>query len=173
MNNIILIGFMGCGKTSVGKYLSRMQEYHFVDTDKWIEDKEKKTIPELFASFGEAAFRQMETECIKELLTMKHQVSMVLSVGGGLVLKEENRQLLKQLGTIIFLDASVDTLYERLKKDTSRPLLQGGNPKERIITLLMERKAVYENCCDEVIQVDDKSFREIADEILHCVKQDA
>lgn len=165
-NNIILIGFMGCGKTSVGHLLSRILQYHFIDTDSLIEEKEKRTIKEIFATDGESVFRQMETECIKDLLREENQVPMIISVGGGLVLKKENQELLKELGTVIFLDASDDTLYERLKQDTSRPLLQTENPKERISSLLLERKPIYEESSTIIIDVNNSSILKSANEII-------
>ena len=142
-DNIILIGFMGCGKTSVGIKLSYRLKQTFLDTDKQIEKKQGRSIREIFASDGEAAFRQMETECIKELLAGTGNSKQIFSTGGGTPVKEENRELLKRLGTVVYLKVSPEVVYERLKGDTSRPLLQTDNPKGRIEELLGSRKEAY------------------------------
>jgi shikimate kinase len=108
-NNIILIGFMGCGKSTVGKRLAKDYGIEFLDTDAWIEEREQVAISEIFANKGEPYFRQLETNCLEVLLEesaidgSKSSVRKVVSVGGGLPMKEENRQLLKKLGTVIYL----------------------------------------------------------------------
>lgn len=162
-DNIILIGFMGCGKTSVGIRLSYQLKRTMIDTDKWIEQKQKMTVSEIFDAYGEENFRAMETQCLKELLkTTEHQI---ISVGGGLPMREENHELLKQLGTVYYLKVSPQTVYERLKTDTTRPLLQVENPKERIQSLMELRSPVYEKCADRIIDVSEKSFEEILEQI--------
>ena len=167
-DNIILIGFMGSGKTSVGVKLSYLLRKTLVDTDKWIEQKQKMSISEIFEKKGEAAFRQMETECLKELL--KAAGSRIISVGGGLPLKEENRRLLKQLGYVFYLKASPETVYERLKDDDSRPLLRGDAPLEKIRELMSGREPLYEEGADEVIEVSDRGFDEILSIIIEKMK---
>lgn len=163
-DNIILIGFMGSGKTSVGIRLSYGMKRTLLDTDKWIEQRQKMSVSEIFAQKGEAAFRQMETDCIKELLvTVKGQI---ISVGGGLPMKQENRELLRQLGTVYYLQVTPEAVYERLKRDTTRPLLQVADPKARIRELLAERAPIYESCADCVIDVTGKEFDEIMGEIM-------
>lgn len=169
-NNIILIGFMGCGKTSVGIKLSYRLKHTFLDTDKQIERKRGRSISEIFATDGEAAFRQMETDCLKELIADEGSSMQIFSVGGGTPVKEENRGLLKQLGTVIYLKVSPDVVYERLKEDTTRPLLQTENPKARIEELLSARKDAYEGAADVIIEVDEKSLEEIVEEIATLVE---
>ena len=164
MNNIILIGFMGCGKTSVGKRLSNKLSFSFKDTDQMIEEKAGKTISAIFAEEGEKVFRNMETQCLKDLIEM-NEMDMVLSVGGGLPLREENRELLRKLGTVIYLSASGMTIYNRVKHDTTRPLLQGNNPRGRILDLMAARKAFYEDAADVTICVDNRNFTQIIEEI--------
>lgn len=163
MSKIILIGFMGCGKSTVGKRLSYAFRKPFLDTDKIIEKKVNMTISELFQEKGEEYFRDMETVCIKELI--KESGEYIIAAGGGLVLRSENRRLLKELGRVIYLRAKPDTIYERLKKDSTRPLLQGDNPKEKIRTMMSERAAVYEEAAQIIVDVDDKEFEEIVKEI--------
>lgn len=163
MSNIILIGFMGCGKSTIGKRLSYAFRKPFLDTDKIIEKKADMTISELFERKGEAYFRDLETACIKELI--EETGEYVIAVGGGLVLRSENRRLLKELGRVIYLRAVPDTIYERLKKDRTRPLLQGDNPQEKIRTMMSERAAVYEEAAQIIVDVDGKDFEEIIKEI--------
>ena len=116
MKNIILIGFMACGKSSVGRRLSQALGMEFLDTDELIEQKEGTTVSDIFATHGEAAFRVMETECLKDLLD-REESPFVLSVGGGLPIREENRELLSQLGKVVYLKVSADTVFMRVGKD--------------------------------------------------------
>ena len=166
-DNIILIGFMGSGKTSVGIKLSYHMKRTMIDTDKWIEQKQKKTISEIFDIYGEEAFRKMETECIKELICKEDR--QIISVGGGLPIREENHDLLKQLGKVVYLKVRPETVYERLKNDTSRPLLQVEDPLKQINGLMAQRAPVYEKCADIVIDVSDKSFDEILEQIVDSI----
>lgn len=176
-NNIILIGYMGCGKSTVGKRLARKIKASFLDTDAWIEEQEGITISEIFATKGEACFRDMETECLKKLLKEKSSEKdkpdacnegsgHVISVGGGLPVREENQELLKQLGQVIYLKAKPETIYKRIKGDTTRPLLQTENPLERIKEMLLFREQKYQASAHEVISVDEKSVGKIVDEIM-------
>lgn len=167
-NNIILIGYMGCGKSTLGKKLSFRERIALLDTDKMIEQRKKKTVSEIFASDGEESFRRMETECLKEIL--RYTERYVIAVGGGLPLKEQNQRLLKKLGTVLYLRAEADTIYGRLKNDTTRPLLQGENPQEKIKVMLENRGPVYEAVADAVIDVDGKSYEVIIEEILNIVR---
>lgn len=163
MGNVILIGFMGSGKTTVGFRLSYRLRKPVIDTDKEIEREEQRSIAEIFASEGEAYFRDRETMCLQKLLrTVKEQI---ISVGGGLPLREENRKLLRELGQVFYLQASAETIYERVKHDTTRPLLQCDDPQGKIRTMLAERDGYYRDAADVVINVDGKSFEQILDEI--------
>ncbi len=166
-DNIILIGFMGCGKSSVGYRLSYVLRKTLIDTDKLIEKQQEMTISRIFETKGEPAFRQMETDCIRYLIETADK--QIISTGGGLPMKEENHALLKQLGTVYYLKVTKEAVYERLKGDTTRPLLQGDDPQTKIEELLTKRAPVYEACADYVIEVSDKSFEEIIGEI--CEKE--
>lgn len=168
MENVILIGFMGCGKTTVGLKLSYRLRRTVIDTDKEIEREEKRTISDIFATDGEPCFRDMETACLKRLL--ESTGGRIISVGGGLPMREENRKLLHELGQVFYLRAKGETIYERLKGDTTRPLLQGDDPLTKIRTLLSERDPYYRAAADVVITVDGKSFDQILDEIAENVK---
>lgn len=163
MRNVILIGFMGCGKTSVGLKLSYRLRRTVIDTDKEIEREEKRTISDIFATDGESYFRDRETACLKNLIAGAN--NQIISVGGGLPLREENRRLLHELGQVFYLRAAGETIYERVKGDTTRPLLQGDDPQAKIDTLLRERDPLYRAAADVVIEVDGKSFEEILCEI--------
>lgn len=168
MNNIILIGYMGCGKTSLGKKLSYKERIALLDTDRMIEQKQDMTVSEIFDKKGEEAFRMMETECLKEI--MGYSEMYVISVGGGLPMKEENRKLLKELGTVVYLRARPDTIYERLKNDTSRPLLRGENPRGKIEDMIKQRGPVYELAADCIVDVDEKGYETVTGEILKALK---
>ena len=163
MSHIILIGYMGCGKSSVGKRLSYVLKQPYLDTDKMIETKERKTINEIFAQQGEQAFRDMETACVRSLFS--NQQDYVIAVGGGLPMREENRMLLRKLGKVVYLRAKPDTIYERLKGDDTRPLLRGDNPRQKIEEMIAVRGPVYEETAHIRIDVDGKSFEQIMDEI--------
>lgn len=162
-NNIVLIGFMGSGKTSVGIRLSYSLKRTLIDTDKWIEKRQRMTVADIFARDGENAFRRLETECLKELI--KTADKQIISAGGGLPVKEENRPLLKQLGKVFYLQVSPKTIYERLKTDTTRPLLQVADPLKQIKILLEERESIYKACADVTLEVSDSTFDEIIEQV--------
>lgn len=168
-NNIILEGFMGSGKTSVGIRLSYALKRTMIDTDKWIENRQKMIVSEIFDREGEEAFRQMETECLGELIrTCDNQI---ISLGGGLPVREENRRLLSKLGRVFYLKASPEVIYERLKTDTTRPLLQVDDPLKQIRTLLEAREESYQSCADVVIDVSGRNFDEIIEQIKNSLKE--
>ena len=163
MGNVILIGFMGCGKSTVGLRLSYRLRKPVIDTDKEIEKAEKRSISDIFQTEGEAYFRDKETECLKKLL--KTSSNQIISVGGGLPMREVNRQLLHQLGQVVYLRAKAETIYDRLQYDTTRPLLQGENPQEKIRSLMTQREQNYKEASDIIIDVDGKDFEQIIGEI--------
>ncbi len=169
MSNVILIGFMGCGKSTVGLKLSYRLRQPVIDTDKEIERVEKRSIPDIFAQDGEECFRQMETSCLERM--QKTVKDKVISVGGGLPMREQNRELLHGLGKVVYLRATPKTIYGRLKNDTSRPLLQGADPLERITELMKKRAPVYEMAADVIVDVDGKEFDEILEEIAQAVSE--
>ena len=161
--NLILIGFMGAGKTTIGKGYARKYYRRFVDTDELIARKAGMSIPEIFETKGEEVFRQLETEVLEELLAENSQA--VISVGGGLPLREENRRLLNRLGTVIYLDITGDEVWRRLAGTTGRPLLEGGNARAKIEELLSYRRPIYEQAADRIISVTDKTPEEVIDEL--------
>ena len=168
MGNVILLGFMGSGKTTVGLKLSYRLRRPVIDTDKEIEREEKRSISDIFATDGEQYFRDKETALLRKML--KSVNNQIISVGGGLPLRNENRELLHELGQVFYLKASAETIYGRVKNDTSRPLLQGPDPQTKIERLLNERNAHYTDAADVVINVDGKDFDQILCEIEQNVK---
>ena len=161
---IILTGFMGAGKTSIGKMIRSRYQIPMVDTDQLIEERAGMSIPEIFASQGEEAFRRMETETLASLLEDDRQ--MVISVGGGLPLRAENRELLRKLGTVVLLEVTEETVYERIGRDVSdRPMLQKGDVRARIRELMAYRLPYYREAAHLRIQTDGRTPKEIADEI--------
>lgn len=162
--NLILIGFMGCGKTTTGLRLSYRMKMPVEDTDKLIEQSAGKTISEIFAEEGEAYFRSMETRLLREI--KERQYARILSVGGGTPVNPVNRQLLKECGTVVYLRIQPETVYERLRTDTTRPLLQCEDPLARIRSLMQERSDAYEECADIIIDVDELTTDEVLDIIM-------
>ena len=152
--NIILIGFMGSGKTSVGIKLSYRLRMPVEDTDKYIEQREGRSINSIFAQDGEGYFRALETKILEEFRDKSY--TRIISVGGGTPVNPVNRELLRQCGTVVYLRVRPETVYERLKNDTSRPLLQCENPLEKIRSLMEERREAYEETADIIFDVDDK-----------------
>lgn len=163
-DNLILIGFMGSGKTSTGIRLSYLMRCAFADTDKMIEAREKKSVSDIFAEEGEAGFRKKETQLLLELAG--NLQGKILAAGGGTPLLEENRRLLKQIGTVVYLRIRPETVFERLKGDDTRPLLQCDDPFARICELMELRSALYEAASDVTVDVDGRSVEEVAAEIL-------
>jgi shikimate dehydrogenase len=165
-NNIILTGYMGSGKTTVGKALAKEYGMTFIDTDQLIEEKAGKSVSKIFEEFGEETFRDMETALLKEL-RMKSISNSVISTGGGIVQRKENCELLKEIGEVIYLEADSLTLYERVKNDDTRPLLKdaGDELKDRIDTMLSKREGFYKLSADHIIDTKGKTLKEIAEEV--------
>lgn len=157
--NIVLIGFMGSGKTTVGLRLSYRLRMPVEDTDKLIELREGKKISDIFAKEGEEYFRQKETQMLEEISTRKY--NRIISVGGGTPVRPENRPLLKKCGIVVYLRIKPETVYARLKNDTTRPLLQCEAPLSRIRELMDARRAAYEECADIIVDVDSMTMESI------------
>jgi shikimate kinase len=137
--SVFLLGMMGCGKSTVGELLSRRLQYRFFDTDVLIEKVAAKKVTEIFAEEGEATFRELETQVLGELSSL---TKSVVATGGGIVLKPMNWSYLRH-GLMIWLDTPVEVLVKRLKKDSSRPLLQSGDSENKLRLLLAERRSLY------------------------------
>ncbi|MBO5852286.1 MAG: shikimate kinase [Clostridia bacterium] len=146
MNNIILCGFMGSGKTTLGESLAEHFGMELIDTDKEIEKRENRSIADIFSSEGEAYFRGLETELIKEL---KNRENLIISLGGGLAANRVNHPYLKEAGRVILLECSVEETLRRISGDATRPLTAGG--REDIVERYNKRKPIYEEVADIVV----------------------
>ncbi|SFL48690.1 shikimate kinase [Paenibacillus sp. 1_12] len=160
VKNVVLIGFMGSGKSTVGKALAERLGWEFVDTDQRIEERQGMTISDMFGTLGETAFRLAESETLDFVL---EQSSQVISTGGGAVLAERNRQSMRKDGYVVALKASVETIIERVRHDQSRPLVQ-GDVEERVHTLLETRRNAYD-FADLIIDTTGASVEEIVERI--------
>ncbi len=151
ISNIILIGPMGAGKTTIGRQIARLLSFDFFDSDREIEQRTGVTIPLIFELEGEDGFRRRETDVISEL-TKKNNI--VLATGGGAVLRKENQQALKRSGTIVYLCAGIDDLLERTAKDKNRPLLQTDDPRKKLQAILTEREPIYRELADIILETN-------------------
>ncbi|MEX1118298.1 MAG: shikimate kinase [Terrimicrobiaceae bacterium] len=161
--NIALIGFMGCGKSSVGRRLAVLTGHRFVDTDDLIVQAERRSIAEIFASEGEEHFRVIEKRVLSELVGV---CGVVLSTGGGLVLDPENCASLRKVATVAWLDADPDVLFERATRTSRRPLLQTQNPRLRFDELLEKRIPIYTEFSDFRVDSTGIGHDEAAAQIL-------
>jgi shikimate kinase len=166
MKNIILTGFMGTGKTAVGREIGRILQMNLVDIDTEIENSEKMTINSIFEQFGEDRFREIETEMIKKKACMKN---VVISTGGGAVLKQENMDMLRENGVIVCLRAAPETILRRTGSSEDRPLLKVEDPLQKIHDLLNSREPFYAQA-DIMIDTEEKTPLQIAEEIIDRVK---
>lgn len=160
--NLYLIGMMGVGKTTVGRLLASELQYGFVDTDEVITASAKRSINQIFAEEGETAFRQLESDVLSQVSAY---TKLTVATGGGIILKRENWSYLHH-GLIVWLDASAELLYNRLKEDTTRPLLQDSNPLLKLRNLLQEREPLYALADLRIIIKEGETPEEIAQRIL-------
>ncbi len=162
--NLILVGMMGCGKTTMGRILAKHLHKQFVDSDEEIQLRTGVTIPHIFDVEGEAGFRQREAAAL-EALSMRD--NLVLATGGGAVLLEENRTRLQQNGIVIYLNAGVHELWLRTRNDRNRPLLQTGNLYARLTELLQQRDALYRQVADIIIPTGRQSVHGLMIRLTH------
>ena len=167
--NIILIGFMGCGKSTIGRKLEHLLGYPLVDTDDLIEQKTGLSVTEIFATRGEEYFRALEAAMLHELAA-PNAPRRIISTGGGIVTRKRNRNLLKHLGYVVWLQAPVDVILERTSRNRDRPLLRTENPREKIETLLTERKPMYAAASDIEVETIGLDAGEIACGILESAR---
>ncbi len=168
--NLYLVGMMGAGKTTVGNLLAQELGYRFLDTDSLISQAAGKSISEIFATEGEAAFRELETKILSEVSSYK---KLTIATGGGIVINRFNWSYL-QHGIVVWLDVPVEVLYSRLQGDRSRPLLQNSNPLAKLQTILEERRPLYANA-DVHVTIDSQDTPEqvtmlVLEEIRRVVK---
>ena len=165
-NNIILIGFMGVGKSAISRRLKKLTDMKEVDTDAMIVERENMSISDIFAQKGEEAFRNMETELLQEL---KHEKNLIISCGGGMALRDENVIIMKEAGAVVWLKARPETILKRVKNDDKRPLLRGNKNVEFIGNLLNQRSPKYEAASHFYVNTDNRSIQSISEEILKRV----
>ena len=158
--NIYLIGMMGSGKSTVGKTLSEKMNKPFIDLDSEIENRTGKNISEIFDTDGEEQFRKMETKQLKQYS------ESIVACGGGIILKDENREFINGNGATILLTASIEELSHRLSDSGNRPLLADNNTEEALTKLWLERQVNYLNTADLTIQTDGKNPEQLTEEIL-------
>ena len=144
-SNIVLCGFMGCGKSTVGKIVAKRLDMSFIDGDTYIEQKENKTVSQIFADNGEDYFRSAEKTAMKELAQKR---AVVIATGGGAVMNPDNAEALKKTGVLVFIDVLPETVIKRLENDTSRPLLQRPDRKKAVTELMEKRYPVYRSVSD-------------------------
>jgi len=164
MRAIYLTGFMGCGKTTVGKILGETMKLPVIDMDEEIVRQTGKTIPQIFSEQGEEGFRLIETECLKQVPT----VDAIITTGGGIVIKEENRKWMNENGLTIFLHCDFEILYQRIYDDENRPLAK-NNSKREIWDLYQKREPLYKEA-HYIIKTSSLSPNEVAEKVMECLK---
>lgn len=163
--NLILVGMMGSGKTTMGRSLAKHLDKTFVDSDEEIQHRTGVTIQHIFDIEGEAGFRLRESAAIADLVKREN---MVLATGGGAVLAEQNRAVLRQNGVVIYLKASVHDLCQRTRHDRNRPLLQTDDPHDKLMRLFQQRDALYQQVADIIIHSGKQSVHSL---MLHVVSE--
>lgn len=165
--NIVLVGFMGSGKSSVGRELARGTGYRFRDTDLLVRSRVGKSIPEIFAVHGEAFFRAQENAVLRSL---QRERAMVLATGGGIVLDPANGPLLRRLGPVVWLVADESTIWERVSRNPNRPLLRTANPRQTVRKLLNARQDLYAAVADFSVDSTGLDHQQVARQILATVR---
>ena len=165
MNNIYLVGFMGCGKSAIGRVLARMTYRRFMDTDALIVEQEGMPISQIFEERGEAYFRRVETEVLKKLTKEKKRI---ISCGGGVAMRTENVEEMRRGGHIVLLSAKPETILKRVARDENRPLLKGRKTIEGITELMEARLPHYQAAAYITVATDDRSMEDIAAEICRA-----
>ena len=163
VRNLVLIGFMGCGKSSVGREIARRCGLRFLDTDSVIRQRYGKSIGEIFAIHGESAFRDAEHQVLLRLRGARH---LVIATGGGIVLQARNRSILRSIGPVIWLTADEDVIWQRVSRNRNRPLLQTADPRSTINDLMQVRYPLYREAADIIVETSSFSHQEVANRIL-------
>ncbi|RXT13644.1 shikimate kinase [Ammoniphilus sp. CFH 90114] len=163
--NLILVGLMGTGKTTVGRALGAKLGWEQMDSDQWVEEKTGSPIPTIFKDKGESYFRDLEAEALQEICERENQI---VTTGGGAPIREQNRRLMKEKGMVVALTADYETILKRVRGDENRPLLQ-GNLEERVAHLMEQRKGLYD-FADLIVDTTGKDVEKIVEEILDGVR---
>ncbi|MCQ2139728.1 MAG: shikimate kinase [Bacteroidales bacterium] len=166
---ITLTGFMGCGKSSVGRRLAKLLSCSFVDLDDYIVERAGKSVADIFTEVGEKGFRVFECQCLRELLERPVEGDFVIALGGGAVTTPECVSLIRQHAVCVYLTASEETLQKRLSGDTKRPLLQGESLEQRIHRLMEQRAGIYASVADFEVATDELTPMGVAHEIFKVI----
>ncbi len=166
--NIFLIGFMGCGKSTVATNLNQMYGMHVVEMDQVIAEQQKMSIADIFEQYGEPYFRDLESDLLKKIGAGSNQV---ISCGGGVVLREQNVAEMKKNGQIVLLTAKPENILKRVSGNDDRPILKGRKNVQSIAELMETRREKYEGAADVVVATDDKSITEISEEIIRKIRR--
>lgn len=169
LKNLILVGFMGTGKSTIGRQLSKALGYPLIDTDARIVAQQKRPIVNIFEQEGEEYFRNLETETLRSLLNDNCH-KRIIAAGGGIVLREENRQLLRELGFVVWLVATPATILERTSRNKDRPLLQSPNPEETIHLMMQQRETSYRESSHLTLETSNLEFSEITAGIIESAR---
>lgn len=167
MPNIVLVGFMGTGKTSVGQKLAARLQMPMIDTDDIIGEDSGLDIPDIFARYGETHFRDLESVAVRKAANLENHV---ISTGGGVVLRESNLEMLKRNGTVFCLTATPEEIWRRVGNETHRPLLRDPNPLDKIEQMLLERRPFYARA-DHDIPTTGLSIEAVTDKIVEIFQQ--
>ncbi len=165
--NIVLIGFMGCGKSSIGRRLATRLGHEFLDSDDLITARAGRSVAEIFATEGESGFRTRETE---ELQALEGNQGVVLATGGGAILSPDNREILHRIGLVVWLHADMETLFERATRSRKRPLLEVENPRTAFTTLLESRLPIYEATADLKVDATGLSHEQTVETIIRAIE---
>jgi shikimate kinase len=166
--SIVLIGFMGAGKSSAGRALARRTGLPRFDTDEIVSTRFGLPVTEIFAQFGEEQFRDAETEAIRQF---SNATPAIIVTGGGIVLRPENVEILRELGSVISLEADEETLFHRISRRTTRPLLQTENPRTTLTELLRKREPLYRSAADIRLDTSRLTHDEVAEAILKSMEK--
>jgi shikimate kinase len=166
--NIVLIGFMGSGKSAIGRRLADRLCFRFVDTDRLVIRRAGMPIADIFTRYGEAHFRELETEALATLTEDEHNV---IATGGGIVMREENHAILKRLGFVLWLTASEETIFERVSRNDKRPLLRTRDPRATVHELLTARRPFYELAAQATIDTTTLTHDEAADAAIAAARR--
>jgi shikimate kinase len=164
--NLVLVGFMGSGKSSVGREIARRWGFRFLDTDSVIRRKQGKTISEIFESSGEPFFRDQENLALEDL---QASFDSVIATGGGIVLQPRNHILLRSLGLVVWLTATEEVIWERVSRNQNRPLLKTNNPRGTITSLMSLRNRLYDSVADIKIETTGLTHQQVADQVVAAV----
>ncbi len=166
MKNLVLIGFMGSGKSTVGQLVATEMNMNFVDVDFRIEEQEGISISEIFARYGESAFRDLESKMIQELSSSQ---DLVIATGGGVVLRPSNMEVLGQSGILVYLHVDEETVLTRTKGHSHRPLLKGDHPSQRIAALLKERQPLYDAIA-HCVETKGRTLQEVVRAVIRIYR---